>query len=71
MSEEDFDENKIHVTEVQVGPPYVCASLKPVKGKEKLNSTSHKSYSFDITKADQIFDIFVKRKTNNFADAFY
>ena len=57
--EDDFDSNEINLAEIraaelQAGPSYVCASLKPVKGKEKAN-TSNKSYSFDITKADQIF----------------
>ena len=54
--DDDFDSNQINLAEVkvaklQVGLPYVCCSLKPVKGKEKAN-TSNKSYSFDITKAD-------------------
>ena len=64
--EDDFDSNEINLAEIragelQAGPPYVCASLKPVKGKEKAN-TSNKSYSFDITKADQIFDVLLKDK---------
>ena len=64
--EDDFDSNEINLAEVrvaklQVGPPYVCASLKPVKGKEKAN-TSNKSHSFDIIKVDQIFDVLLKDK---------
>ena len=55
--EDDFDSNDINLAEVrvaelQVDPPYVYASLKPVKGKENANS-SNKSYSFNITKVDQ------------------
>lgn len=46
--------NKVFVSKLKLGPPYVCASLKPVKGKEKTSS-SNKNYSFDITKAKQIF----------------
>ena len=61
-SREDFDESEVHVAKLQARPPYVRASLKLIKWKEKLNSTSHKSYSFDITKADQIFDILLKDK---------
>ena len=61
---DDFNSNEINLLEVraaelQVGPPYVCAFLKPVK--EKAN-TSNKSYSFDITKAGQIFDMLLKDK---------
>ena len=40
----------------------MCASLKTVKKKEKLNMTSHKSYSFDITKADQVFEVLLRDK---------
>ena len=63
---DDFNSNEINLaeireTELQVGPPYVCASLKPIKGKEKAN-TSNKSYSFDITKADQIFYVLLQDK---------
>ena len=62
--EDDFDSSEINVVEVRVAelqasPPYVCASLKPVKGKEKAN-TSNQSYSFDITKAYQIFDVLLR-----------
>ena len=37
---DDFDFNEINLAEVRVAelqgsPPYVCASFKPVKGKEK------------------------------------
>ena len=64
--EDDFDSNEINLAEVravelQFGPLYVCASLKPVKGKEKGNS-SNKSNSFGITKADQILDVLLKDK---------
>ena len=45
---------------IKKGPPYVCLSLKPIKGKEKINNA--KSYSFDITKAEQIFDVLFKEK---------
>ena len=48
------------MTELKNGPPYVCLSLKPIKGKEKINNA--KSYPFDITKAEQIFDVLFKEK---------
>ena len=64
--EDDFDSNEINLAEVRVaelqtGPSYVCASLKPVKGKEKAN-ISNKFYSFNITKVDQIFDVLLNDK---------
>ena len=64
--EDDFNSSeinlaKVKVTQLQAGPSYVYASLKPVKGREKANS-SNKSYSFNITKADQIFDVLLKDK---------
>ena len=67
--EEDFDLNeinlaKVRVAKLQASPPYDCAFLKPVKRKEKTNpsNTSSKSYSFDITKAGQIFYVLLKDK---------
>ena len=64
--EDDFESNEINLAEIraaelQAGPPYVCASLRPMKGKEKTN-TGNKSYSFDITKVDQIFDVLLQDK---------
>ena len=46
--------------ELNLGPPHVCTSLRPAKGKEK--ATGSKSYSFDITKTKQIFDVLLKDK---------
>ena len=42
--------NKVHMAELKSGPPYVCTSLRPIKGKEKVNGS--KSYPFDITKVE-------------------
>ena len=56
--EEDDDQddlNEAFVVELKSGPPYVCAFLKSIKGKEKANPSSSKTYTFDITKANQIF----------------
>ena len=53
--ESDPENSEVHVAELKFGPPYTCTSLKLVKGKEK--ATGSKSYSFDITKAEQIFDV--------------
>ena len=64
--EDDFDSSEINlakgrVAELQAGSPYVCASLKLEKGKEKTN-LNNQSHSFDITKVDQIFDVLLKDK---------
>ena len=33
----DPEGSEVHVAELISGPSYVCTSLKPVKGKEKVN----------------------------------
>ncbi|XP_016173120.1 uncharacterized protein LOC107615583 [Arachis ipaensis] len=61
----DSDEKEVYIAELRGGPPYVCKSLKPVKGKEKVSlysKTENKTYSFDISKADQIFEVLLKDK---------
>ena len=58
--EREPESSKVHVVELKLGPPYVCTSLKPVKGKEKANGST--CYSFNITKAEQIFDVLLKDK---------
>ena len=58
--ESDLEGSEVHVAELKLGPPYICTSLKPVKEKEKTNAS--KSYSFDITKPEQIFDVLFKDK---------
>ena len=62
--EEDVqnDLNKAFVAELKSGPPYVCVSLRLANGKEKASSSSNKMYTFDITKAKQIFDVLWKDK---------
>ena len=64
--EDDFDSKevnlaKVKVAKLQAGPPYVCVSFKPVEDKEKIN-LSNKSYSFDMNKANQIFNVLLKDK---------
>ena len=63
--EEEHDQNdsiEAFVAELKSGPPYVCASLKPVKGKEKTFASNNKIYSFNITKSEQIFNVLLKGK---------
>ena len=49
----------VTVAELQVGPAFVCSSLRPARGKGKTSSNS-KAYAFSIMKADQIFDILIR-----------
>ena len=35
VESEEEDHHEVLVAELQSGPPYVCPSLKPTKGKEK------------------------------------
>ncbi|XP_027337413.1 uncharacterized protein LOC113851132 [Abrus precatorius] len=60
LDEEDVDlgVNEVNVAELKPGPPYVCQSLKPLKIKDKTRP--NKSYAFDVSKADHIFDILLK-----------
>ena len=52
------------MAELQSGPPYACKLLKPSNGKnpvetEKNGKSITKTYTFDITKFDEIFDLLV------------
>ena len=49
------------MAELKPGPPYVCSCLQPRETEENVRN-SKKSYSFDVNKADQIFDILLKDK---------
>ncbi|XP_050919016.1 uncharacterized protein LOC127136513 [Lathyrus oleraceus] len=61
----DFDENEIDLAELKQGPPYACKVLAPSNGKnpiepEKNDKFTNKTYTFDLTKCDEIFDLLVK-----------
>ncbi|XP_050890989.1 uncharacterized protein LOC127096467 [Lathyrus oleraceus] len=61
----DFDENEIDLAELKQGPPYACRVLAPSNGKnpielEKNDKFPKKTYTFDVTKCDEIFDLLVK-----------
>lgn len=63
---EDFkNDNKINVAELKPGPPYACKLLKPSNGKNpteagKSEKFVTKTYTFDVSKCDEIFDLLVK-----------
>jgi len=70
-NKQDFDvgwspveESKVNITELQLGPPFVCKLLKPSNEKNpeepKNDKFVSKTYTFDVTKCDKIFDLLVK-----------
>ncbi|XP_050915778.1 uncharacterized protein LOC127130859 [Lathyrus oleraceus] len=61
----DFDDNEIDLAELTQGPPYACKVLAHSNGKnpvepEKKDIFPKKTYMFDVTKCDEIFDLLVK-----------
>ncbi|XP_050878785.1 uncharacterized protein LOC127082600 [Lathyrus oleraceus] len=61
----DFDDTEIDLAELTYGPPYACKVLAPSNGKnpvepEKNDKFPKKTYTFDVTKCDEIFDLLVK-----------
>ncbi|XP_050916323.1 uncharacterized protein LOC127131446 [Lathyrus oleraceus] len=61
----DFDDNEIDLAELTQGPPYACKVLAPSNGKnpvetKKSEKFPKKTYTFDVTKCDEIFDSLVK-----------
>jgi len=69
-SDQDFDielniveESENNLAEFKPGPPYVCKVLKPFNGKnlEELKNDKYasKTYTLDVTKCDDIFDLLV------------
>ena len=69
-SEPEFDwgldiveDNDINLAELKDGPPYACKMLRPSNGKNpedpKSDKYPSKTYTFDITKSEEIFDLLV------------
>ncbi|XP_050916265.1 uncharacterized protein LOC127131380 [Lathyrus oleraceus] len=61
----DFEENEIDLVELKQGSPYSCKVLAPSNGKnpiepEKNDKFPKKTYTFDVTKCDEIFKLLVK-----------
>lgn len=50
------------VAEIVKGKAYLYPAQKPAKGKEKEEAENKDEYSFDISKANQIFDYLCKDK---------
>ncbi|KAK2384605.1 hypothetical protein QL285_071934 [Trifolium repens] len=69
-SENEFDDgqdymenNEVNIAELKPGPPYTCKMLKPSNGNNPVEPKNDrfvsKTYTFDITKCGEIFDLLV------------
>ena len=60
------EEREIDLAELKQGPPYSCRLLVSSNGKNHIESEKNsdkfpnKTYSFNVTKCDEIFDLLVK-----------
>ena len=52
--------SEVMVVEIVKGRLYSCLTLKPLKGKEVVPLENKEEFSFDISKANQIFDHLLK-----------
>ena len=68
LSEEQL--SKVMVAEIVKGRPYSCPALKPSKGKEVVHSENKEEFSFDISKADRIFDHLLKDQQIKLPDGY-
>lgn len=63
IDSEYVEESKVNVNELKPVPPYVCKLLKPSNGKNHVEPKNEKfvtkTYKFDVTKYDEIFDLLV------------
>lgn len=63
--EEIVNESEFNMVELKPGPPYTCKLLKPSNKKslvetEKTDKYVAKTYTFDVSKCDEIFYLLVK-----------
>lgn len=59
------DKNGVNMEKLKHVPPYTCKVLKPSNGKnpiepERIDKYIAKTYTFDMSKCDEIFDLLVK-----------
>src|SRR3954465_5257142 len=60
-----FDEVEIDLAELKEAPSYSCKLFTPSNGKNPVENDKNekfpkKTYTFDVTKCDEIFDLLVK-----------
>jgi hypothetical protein len=57
------EESETNLAELKPGPPYACKVLRPSNGKNsekpKNEKYASKTYTFDVAKYDEIFDLLV------------
>ena len=63
--EDIIDRSEVNMAELKPEPPYACKVLKPLNGKnpykaEKTDKYIVKTYTFDVSKCEEIFDMLVK-----------
>jgi len=60
---EDVEDDEVNFAELKPGPPYTCKMLRPSDGrcpvKTQNDKYTPKTYTFDVTKCDEIFDLLV------------
>jgi len=59
----DVEDCEVNGTELKPRPPYTCKLLRPSDGKNPVEAKNEKygpkTYTFDVTKCDEIFDLLV------------
>lgn len=60
-----FDESEVDLAELKQGSPYYCKVLAPLNGKNLVETENNdkfpkRTYTFDVTKCDEIFNFLVK-----------
>lgn len=61
----DFDEVEVDLAELKQGPPYSCKVITPSSGKNPVEAYKDpkflkKTFTFHVTKCDEIFDLLIK-----------
>lgn len=60
---EYVEENGVNVVELMLGLPYTCNLLKLSNGKNPIEPKNEnfvaRTYTFDVTRSDEIFDLLV------------
>ena len=58
-----MEEGEVNVAELKVIPPYTCKLIRLSKGKTvgelKCDKFNTKTYTFNVSKCDKIFDVLV------------
>jgi hypothetical protein len=59
----DVEIKEVDIAELKLGPPYTCKSLRPSDENNHVETSNEryvpKTYTFDVTKYDEIYDLLV------------